>query len=108
MQIDSVLFVETAPGSYYKNCGSWGHCGAPPANKGVFGTETWGTGGIMNVAPCFNPDCEGSLILPPPSLKLESHCNFASFLLNIYKICILGGVRGRHKCIVIFAEVVLN
>lgn len=64
--------------------------------------------GIMNVAPCFNPDCEGSLILPPPSLKLESHCNFASFLLNIYKICILGGVRGRRKCIVIFAEVVLN
>lgn len=51
--IDSVLFVETAPGSDYKNSGSWGHCGAPPAKKMSIQNRDLGYQGIMNVAPCF-------------------------------------------------------
>lgn len=91
----SAVFVGMAPGSYYRNSGSRGHCGAPPAKTGLWDGDL-GCQRIMNVAPCFTQTAGRGSFNLSPRLKSVSHCVFAFlFFSSFFLTCI--------KCI--FCEV---
>lgn len=103
-----------APGSYYKNSGSWGHCGAPPAKKTGIWDGDLGCQRIMNVAPCFTQTAgKGSFTLLAPRLESESHCILAvsffflfckNFLKNINNVFCVAR-EGRRTNVSVFAGV---
>lgn len=79
----SAVFVGMAPGSYYRNSGSRGHCGAPPAKTGLWDGDL-GCQRIMNVAPCFTQTAGRGSFNLSPRLKSVSHCVFAFLFFSSF------------------------
>lgn len=91
-----------APGSYYKNSGSRGHCGAPTCKHRDLGRRL-GVPENYECRPLFYPDCR-QMFLNSPSSWSQIRISLCFCSLIIYKMYFLWGGEVETN-VIAFAEV---